>query len=399
MELTLPGRLQKSDLAALREVCNDLVAVQKNDTHLFCTRKGGKKFQYRSIQALGKLLPTINPADIQLVRTPYSDRLPDTFFRNHLDPYKPLDEQVMFAKGRFADFSQILANIKSDVKKKRNLAVKSSVETKGVIGTYNEGLITAAEVKTNMAVQALIEEKKEAEENKVKDLPGGKRWGFICHKTGKRHDIVSHKDDTKADVTSAIPVDSAMDQDGSVLVTAVKEPPVKKKHYYFYSPAGYGKTLMLSTVFSQMCNVTTVSDPNNFVGARSDAQFLVIDEYGVNKRLTMEGLKSLTSGNPKYSFAGNRKSHGASFVPRNDVQVIILSNHHLFYCMGKGKDREISRVNAGALRDRFHIIKMNEGEDGASTELEDAEKFTEAEEEKNPLDFSLPYPFARGWAQ
>ena len=39
MELTLPGNIAEGDLASLRKVCiNDLVVVQKNDTHVFCTR-------------------------------------------------------------------------------------------------------------------------------------------------------------------------------------------------------------------------------------------------------------------------------------------------------------------------------------------------------------------------
>ena len=105
-----------------------------------------------------------------------------------------------------------------------------------------------------------------------------------------------------------------------------------------------------------------------------DAQFLIIDEYGPDKRMLMSQLKSLTSGSPKSSFAGNRKSYGASFVPRNDVQVIILSNHHLFYCMGRGREHKISPVDADALRDRFHIIKMDTG---AGTEEDDAKRYVE----------------------
>lgn len=44
------------------------------------------------------------------------------------------------------------------------------------------------------------------------------------------------------------------------------------------------------------------------MGVRSDAQFIVIDEYRPTKRLSMEDLKLLTSSTPVASFAGDMKS-------------------------------------------------------------------------------------------
>jgi hypothetical protein len=67
MVVTLPGRQSKNNLTTIKKECNDLVAVYTGDTHLFCTRKDGSKFNFRSIKSLGKLFPGINPADLQVV--------------------------------------------------------------------------------------------------------------------------------------------------------------------------------------------------------------------------------------------------------------------------------------------------------------------------------------------
>ena len=64
--------------------------------------------------------------------------------------------------------------------------------------------------------------------------------------------------------------------------------------------------------------------------------------------------------------------------------------------MGRGKNRTVSKLDADALRDRFNIVKMDEGVARAGTELEDAAKFVEEsqeegeeeEEEEEVIDFT-----------
>ena len=199
LHLTLPGDTEAGDILPLVDICNDFIMIKPTqeggDIHLYCNRNDGKKFNFRTMNTLAKLLPAVNSADIQVVRAAYTDRMPDTFFRDHLDVNRALEDQILLAKGRFEDFSLILANIQNDVKKRQNRTIRSSVESKGVLETYKDGLISAGEVKPNMAVQDMIKEKAKAKECKEKDIPYGKFWGFQCLRTGQEHHIESYKAD------------------------------------------------------------------------------------------------------------------------------------------------------------------------------------------------------------
>jgi hypothetical protein len=389
MEITAPGRLSKADLSILITQCSDLVAVYKNDTHLFCTREGGVKFNYRSIKKLGKLLPNINPADIQLVRTPYSDRQPDSFFRAHIDPNQPIDEQVIYSQGRYSDPAKILANMLTDVKKKRNMIAKSSVESKGVLGAYDAGDISAGEVNSNFAVRAIITEAKEKQDMLKKDLGRGKGVKFSCHLTGVTYKIMSFKGD--GDVTTDAKAVESEDEDVDMidLDTMTTNSAVfhKQKHYFFYSKkGGYGKSTFMAN-FCKRVNASVIRDMSNLTGVSEDAQFLFIDEYGPRRRFGMDDLKGFTCGTAQ-GFTGNRKSHGASYKPRTDVQLIILSNKHLFDCMGsldrKAKLRKVSAADADLLKQRFTIYRMDETK--KHTQETDAKMHTEDDPEEEEED-------------
>ena len=116
---------------------------------------------------------------------------------------------------------------------------------------------------------------------------------------------------------------------------------------------------------------------------KSHAQFILADEVSADRRMTLADLKTLTGGDASH-FAGRRKSHGASFVPRRDAQVIFFSNHHLFEVYGRWSAKHGRRlINASVaanLRARFYIIKLDEGE-----EADDAAFHTRQEAPPEPL--------------
>jgi hypothetical protein len=69
-----------------------------------------------------------------------------------------------------------------------------------------------------------------------------------------------------------------------------------------------------------------VPDYKNAVNIPPNVQFLVFDEYSATKAIPLEQLKSLASSNAQSGYL-NRKSHGASYKPPKDVQIIVLSNY------------------------------------------------------------------------
>ena len=148
---------------------------------------------------------------------------------------------------------------------------------------------------------------------------------------------------------------------------------MKKKHYYIYSRApNYGKSIMAYGL-RQHLNADVVTDPNNFEGVRENAQFLIFDEYGLQRKLKLDHLKLLTCGNGSF-FGGNRKTAGASYVPRDDVQIIILSNVHLYEIYAdvwdnKEQKRYISQATADMLDTRFQIIKLDENIESAEDDV------------------------------
>jgi hypothetical protein len=204
------------------------------------------------------------------------------------------------------------------------------------------------------------------------DLLPGTQWMYVCNETRKSHFIISHKEVPGMNKLSAVRSD-----DGSMCLYGATNCAVQKRNYFFYSPPGY-ETADLALGLSRDHNACYVNDVNDFSDVRADAQFLIIEDYAPNNRLSMTQIRSMTSGT---SWGSNPKSHGRPFRPRNDVQLVILSNHHLFYCMGKGKERKISSIDAEALRNRFHIIKLDEGVAGAGTELRDAARYVAPAEE------------------
>lgn len=137
---------------------------------------------------------------------------------------------------------------------------------------------------------------------------------------------------------------------------------VKLKHYYIYSKLpGFGKTFAMER-FKEQYNAHFVTDMNNWLTIPSKAQFLIFEEVSVHKKLGISDLKTLTSGSAS-GFYGNCKTHGESFEPRSDVQVIMLSNEPIYKVYSK-YDFKMQRRFADThliqqLHQRFHIVCLD----------------------------------------
>jgi hypothetical protein len=100
----------------------------------------------------------------------------------------------------------------------------------------------------------------------------------------------------------------------------------------------------------------------------------VFDEYSRTKRLDLEMLKTLANGDASGAYL-NRKSHGGSYIPPADVQVIILSNYSPYeiYAQWDKKTQRhiISEDILSTIVDRFVIVRLD-GDDA-----EERRKFME----------------------
>ena len=149
----------------------------------------------------------------------------------------------------------------------------------------------------------------------------------------------------------------------------------KRRHVYIYSMPGYGKSYMIRKKLLNDYRCVYITDIKNATDIPDHIQFLVIDEYGGEKKsfiskgpntavLDIDVLKGITSGNAS-SKGINRKSHGASFVPCEDAQLIILSNVSIYEAHSKysneEKRRVIDSVLLKAIDQRFFVHCVDEG--------------------------------------
>jgi len=151
-----------------------------------------------------------------------------------------------------------------------------------------------------------------------------------------------------------------------VEVTLVGRPgqtKIKLKHYAIYSKLpGFGKTYQL-TRLSEQYNIHFVNDPKNWTTVPSSAQFLVFDEVGYfHNRLDFENLKALTGGTTS-AFTGNCKMYGDSFTPRDDVQVVMLSNRSPYDIYGRWdatlRRRIMTREEMEQFHERFEVFRLD----------------------------------------
>jgi hypothetical protein len=100
----------------------------------------------------------------------------------------------------------------------------------------------------------------------------------------------------------------------------------------------------------------------NAVNIPPNVQFLVFDEYSATKAIPLEQLKSLASSNAQSGYL-KRKSHGASYKPPKDVQIIILSNYSPYEVYAswdkKFQRKVISDEVLTTFDTRFHTVRLD----------------------------------------
>lgn len=126
----------------------------------------------------------------------------------------------------------------------------------------------------------------------------------------------------------------------------------KQKHYYFYSKSpGFGKTCQLM-LFAENYNAHFVSDIKNWVDIPAGWQFLIFEEVGFDCKLSFNKMKAFTSGRAGGA-SGNCKSYGDSYKPREDVQLIMLSNESPFDVYGTWNAKLQRRLMSKDIRNQF----------------------------------------------
>jgi hypothetical protein len=105
-----------------------------------------------------------------------------------------------------------------------------------------------------------------------------------------------------------------------------------------------------------------VSDCRNAMDVPPDVQLIILDEVSPSNKPNIATLKALTSGSANIGSL-NRKSYGLSFVPREDAQIIILSNHspwEVFATYDTQKKVKRARSDTvGPLELRFNIYRLD----------------------------------------
>lgn len=327
------------------------------DNMVLFSSSGGKHIALRNgMHSLQKKMSLSSPPE----RLWLGGRLPDAFYR--LLTEQDIDEGRAVAYGMLTN--EILkATVKDTVRKCTNQFKANIVLQKGVTKSYIDGDIPANQILAYKMANELLKAEQEDEKFARLDVPFGARVSFSVPVTGKKIKIVSQKKEDAGEVS--VPAElELVNGEVDVSDTARDIAIVKRKHYFLYSCApGYGKSSFLQSL-TQRTNTCIVPDCNNFLNVRPRAQFLAIDEFDHKSKIALHDFKALTGGNGS-SFAGNCKTFGQSFTPRDDVQIIVASNSHLFQCVGSGYDASTKRrcmdYNvAKQLFDRFYIHKLDD---------------------------------------
>jgi hypothetical protein len=125
--------------------------------------------------------------------------------------------------------------------------------------------------------------------------------------------------------------------------------------------SNWGKSYNMDRLLEQYSGAY-VPDYKNAVNIPPNVQFLVFDEYSATKAIPLEQLKSLASSNAQSGYL-NRKSHGASYKPPKDVQIIVLSNYSPYEVYAswdkKFQRKVISDEILTTFDTRFHTIRLD----------------------------------------
>lgn len=353
-------------------------SVNNSDRYsVFSTRMNGRFHLAKGATSLAKKL-RVSPKSVDIIN-PGRAKMPDYFFNEYLDPIIPVEDQLLFKMGKWAEKNMLKNYVDTVMKRKSNRQVVESIKKDGSLATIEKGYMSVEQLKGAKHYENEMKGIKEKENRLSRDVPKGSYIPFTCFQTGKLYKIFSEKErfDQKKECAREmlkdkngvgyLKVDGYEDDDENL---------VKRKHHYFFSTnPGYGKTTFVKKILKR-ANASQISDVNNWMGVSPHAQFLVMDEYGPTNKLSMHKLKAMTAGDMS-AFSGNRKSFGLSFQPRNDAQMILFGHFHLFDVMGrKNLDpesglRKVTAQEAKILYERFHIYRLDEpGNDGGTEAYE-----------------------------
>jgi hypothetical protein len=105
-----------------------------------------------------------------------------------------------------------------------------------------------------------------------------------------------------------------------------------------------------------------VSDCRNAMDVPPDVQLIILDEVSPTNKPNIATLKALTSGSANIGSL-NRKSYGHSFVPREDAQFVVLSNHSPWEVFATyDAQKKVKRAKSdtvGPLELRFNIYRLD----------------------------------------
>jgi hypothetical protein len=334
-------------------------------TSYYGYKKKGSLFNYPNGNiSLAKKLGC-NPKDLHMTHVTKGNRMPDGYY-GKLDPDN-LNHQIKYTRGDLT-VELIKATIGQNMAEQRkNKETVDAAMATGTDACVDSGLIKVGQ---RSAMNNYVSHKKEvsARDNRLlKDMARGDEYVVTCppEKSTKEYIITSQKGDGREQSNSSktVTVDPVTGVTRTKCDFNADTSFTKKKHYYFYSKrGGYGKSSFMMD-FDRDANADIIRDVKNLTGLSENAQFLFVDEYGPVKRFGMDDLKGLTGGTAQ-GFTGNRKCYGASYKPRTDVQLILLSNKHLFDCMGnldrKAKIRKVTAADADLLNQRFFIYRLDE---------------------------------------
>ena len=275
-----------------------------------------------------------------------TDPLPDKFVQDYFQTeYDP--ERVRLKFGKVFEDAAIKKTISTALTYKKNAVENHTLRTKSTTDLVRSGVVPLANAPAVENAKRFLEEL-EMEKELNPDLKG-------------EHSIVFSHYNVSRSVGKA--VKTGMHPDVTVVLHGFpREVDVKLKHYYIYSKVpGFGKTHLLRG-FAKAYNAFFLPDTKNWMGIPKGTQFIVLDEYGPKKKLSFEDLKTLTAGDAS-AFAGNRKSHGQSFKPRADVQLVILSNKSIYELYGTWNPKiqkcELTAEEADQLDDRFQVTRLD----------------------------------------
>ena len=291
---------------------------------------------YDGMNTLSKCLSLTNTPTRVTDIDPLPERFMQDYFKNGYIP-----NRIRLKFGKVFEDAAIKKTVDLALTYKKNAAENHIMRTKSTPDLVCSGVIPFANAPAVENAKRFLQEL-EAEEELNPDLQGEYPIVFSHHTVNR---------------SSGKPVKTDMYPDVTVVLQGFpRAVDVKLKHYYIYSRApGFGKTHLLRR-FAKTYNAVFLPDAKNWIGIPRGTQFIVLDEYGPKKKLAFEDLKTMTAGDAS-AFAGNRKSHGQSFKPRPDVQLVILSNRSIYELYGtwnpKTQKCQLTAEEADQLDDRF----------------------------------------------